>query len=374
MTLKNHCYLKRLEEPHIYDAAADELYLLDDESLERILALSEGADDPEAAGLLAEAGLLQEMPRKVPVQVPGRSADPSLRYLEVQITGRCDKACRHCYLGPPRPVDMSVGTFRSVLDQFAVMQGLKVMVSGGEAAVHPEFEALADLLPEAPFRAVLITHGEWIGPVEACRLGERFHQVQVSLDGMGEGHDALRGAGSFDRAVAGIMALREAGVPVAVGTMVHDGNLEQFEAMSRLLERFNVEEWSIDVPCPAGRWHDHPAAGAALRTASEKLRFAYGGGFHGGSAGLACGSALMTVAPDGTAAKCGFYFDHPAGNVLVDGLAEVWSKVEHIPLGTLACDCELKDVCAGGCRYRAEVLGGSKLAPDAVQCYFRGVK
>ena len=80
-TLRDGCYLKRLEEPHIYDAAADELYLLDDESFDRVLALCEGADDPQAAELMDEAGLLQKHRRKDPVYMEGRSADPSLRYL-----------------------------------------------------------------------------------------------------------------------------------------------------------------------------------------------------------------------------------------------------------------------------------------------------
>ena len=81
----------------------------------------------------------------------------------------------------------------------------------------------------------------------------------------------------------------------------------------------------------------------------------------------------MTVGPDGTAAKCGFYFHHPAGNVR-EGLEEVWSRIEHIPLERLDCNCEQLEVCAGGCRYRAQTAEGSELAVDAVQCYARGVK
>jgi sulfatase maturation enzyme AslB (radical SAM superfamily) len=195
--LKDGCYLKILEEPYVYNAATDELYLIDDEAFNRILALhSDGAADPEAVTVLREAGLLQNKPRNLPVWTEGQSTDLSLRYLEVQITGRCDKACRHCYLGPSENEDMEPDTLEMILDQFSEMQGLKILVSGGEPACHPEFWTMMEKLPSYPLRAILITHGEWIGPAEASVLGERFQQVQISLDGLEAGHDVIRGKGS----------------------------------------------------------------------------------------------------------------------------------------------------------------------------------
>jgi len=371
-SLKDGCYLKRLEEPYIYDTSADELYLLDEESFSRVLALCGGADDPEAAGLLEEAGLAQRHPRRDPVTRKGRSATPSLRYLEMQITGRCNKACRHCYQGDPSNRDMKVDQFRSLLEEFSQLQGLKIMVSGGEPACHPDFKEIAGLLPLFPLRSVLITHGEWVDGDAAGWLGRSFHQVQVSLDGMEAGHDSLRGEGSFPRALAGIKALADAGVPVSVGTMVHRKNLDQFDQMSVLLKDLGVQEWAVDVPCPAGRWDLSPDP-ELLRAMSEKLRYAFGGGFHGGSDGLACGSHLMTVAPGGEAARCGFYFDDPAGNIR-EGLGKVWKRTRHVPLENLACDCDQVEECAGGCRFRAAVLEGSDVSPDVVQCYARGKK
>ncbi|UCF89159.1 MAG: hypothetical protein JSV70_02625, partial [bacterium] len=155
--------------------------------------------------------------------------------------------------------------------------------------------------------------------------------------------------------------------------MVHEKNLDQFETMSDLVRELGVQEWDIDVPCPAGRWFRDGKRKELLRDMSEKIRHAYGGGYHGGSSGLACGSHLMTVGPDGAAAKCGFYLDEPAGNV-GDGVSKAWRRMKHVPLSDLDCDCDELDQCAGGCRFRAEVLEGSDLSPDIVQCYARGVK
>jgi radical SAM protein with 4Fe4S-binding SPASM domain len=268
---------------------------------------------------------------------------------------------------------MDPGTFKTIIDSFTDIQGLKIMVSGGEPVCHPQFWEMTESMRKNPMRAVLITHGEWIGTKEAEVLGQRFQQVQVSLDGLEVGHDALRGKGSFSKTVAGIRSLHEAGTPVSVGTMVHRWNLDEFDRMSEFIRGSGVEEWSIDVPCPVGRWKTAGSDPIMLDIMSEKLRYGYGGGFHGGAQGLACGSHLMTVAPDGMAAKCGFYLDQPAGNVN-KGLPEVWKKIKHIPLEALDCDCDQIEACAGGCRYRAEIYHGSKLAVDAVQCFARGIK
>ena len=374
--LEEHCYLKDLEEPVLYDAAADEMYVLDRETFERIGRLGAGGGpDPEAEGLLRGEGLLQDGDRTTPVVHPGRSPVPSLRYLEIQVTGRCDKACRHCYLGPASAVDMSLAELESILTQFAEMQGLKVMISGGEPRCWPLLDRALDLLEDQPFRRVLITHGERIDRGEARRLGQVFSQVQVSLDGWGAGHDILRGAGSFDLVRKGIEALRAEGVPLAVGTMVHSANLDDFKAMERYLRDLGVSEWSVDVPCPAGRFEDDLLADpGVLRSMSERIRYGYGGGYHGGSGGLGCGSHLMTVFPDGQAAKCGFFHADILGRAGED-LRAAWARLKHHRLEELACrSCLELEACAGGCRYRAEVLEGDPLAVDVVQCYARGMK
>ena len=372
--LRDNCYLKRLEDPVVYDASRDELYLLDVEAFSRVLEMTRsGAVDVEAERLLEESGLLQDGPRRAAVIVPGDSPRPSLRYLEVQVTARCDKACRHCYQGSPSARDMTAESLARTLDQFERMQGLKIMISGGEPLCHPRFEDLVRVLEGRTLRKILVTHGE---NIDGCGAGllSVFEQVQISLDGWEESHDDLRGPGSFTRATASMEALVAQGIPVGVATMVHRGNLADFQRMSRYLAELGVEEWGIDVPCPSGRWDTTEAGDMELLDAmSKRLRFAFGGGYHGGSDGLACGAHLMTVFPDGSAAKCGFYAHEASGRADRD-LRAAWENVWQIPLRDLMCDCDLLNECAGGCRYRAQALTGDPHGPDIVQCIARGIK
>ncbi|MBU0514952.1 MAG: radical SAM protein, partial [Proteobacteria bacterium] len=359
--------LKRLETPHVYHLGRDDLYEVNEEAFEFLLKCDgqrrvvDLRPDPAWLDFCLDEDLLRlsDGPHPTAVRAGGQAPTPSLRYLELQITRRCNLACRHCYLGSARDVDMAPKTAALVLDDLAKISGLRVMVSGGEPLSHPRFEEINDLIGQYPLRRVLLTNGTLLTRDTARRL--RFHEVQVSLDGLEAGHDALRGPGGFGRALAGLEAAREAGLDVSVATMVHAANLEEFQGLARLIDELGVIEWGIDAPCAAGRFQDE------LRVSPEQaarvMTYGFGGGFHGGDGqGYTCGRHLATVTPEGRVAPCGFY--EPLGRV-EEGLATAWSRRRWLALGDLDCaDCPHLIECGGGCRFRAQTPTGQ----DPVMC------
>ncbi len=369
LALAGPAVLKRLETPHVYHLDRDDLYEVNDEAFSLLLE-GDGRHRvvdlrPEPLFLdfcLAEDLLaLSDAPRPTKVRAGGQAPTPSLRYLELQITRRCNLACRHCYLGRPEAVDMASETVALVLDDFCQISGLRVMVSGGEPLSHPRFEEINDLMDRYPLRRVLLTNGTLLTLEMARRL--RFHEVQVSLDGLEAGHDALRGPGSFQRALAGLQAAREAGLDVSVATMVHAANLDQFEGLARLMEDLGVIEWGIDAPCLAGRYQEASDLQVSPQQAARAMAYGFGGSFHGGDGeGYTCGRHLLTVTPEGQVAPCGFY--EPLGRV-EEGLSVVWGRRRWVRVQDLECaGCPHLMECGGGCRFRA----GSPLGPDPVMC------
>ena len=91
----------------------------------------------------------------------------------------------------------------------------------------------------------------------------------------------------------------------------------------------------------------------------------FGGAYHGGSDGMACGLHLATVGADGGVAQCGVYFDAPLGNIS-DGLAKCWQSRKPVALKDVeGCNtCPEGDECGGGCRFRAP----DPCKPDPVMC------
>ena len=366
--------LKMIETPHVYHVGTDELYEINGEvaafwpECDGTRRVHDLGPDPEFLDFCLDEGLLalSDQPRPVKVRSGGQSPRPSLRYLELQITRQCNLACRHCYLGPAEAVDLPLDSVVRVLTEFEDMSGLRVMISGGEPLIHPDFWAINDRLADFALRRVLLTNGLMLTP-ETCRP-LNFHEVQVSLDGLKDGHEALRGKGSFEKTLAGIRAALEAGLQVAVATMVHGANLGEFKGLGKMLDKLGVSEWGIDSPVISGRLAEASDLWVTPAQAAERMVLGFGGGLHGGGDGFACGRHLGAITPEGLFAPCGFY--EPLGK-MDEGLLECWSRRKWLSLSELDCGpCEHATACGGGCRFRAD----SPTGKDPVMCALHDVE
>jgi MoaA/NifB/PqqE/SkfB family radical SAM enzyme len=361
--------LRFLERPSVYLISTDALYELDDEAFGflRECASPEGgtSGDKEFIRYCLEEGILTTDAvhgRRPPV---GGSGEPSLRYLELQITDKCNLRCGHCYIGEGRGEELSVGQVEHILREFEEMQGLRVLITGGEPLLHGRFEDINELLPRFSVRKVLFTNGLLVNG--RFLKGLNADEIQVSIDGLERAHDALRGRGSFGRAVRAVEGAAEAGMDVSVSTMVHAGNLEDFAEMEKLFRSLGVKDWTVDVPCVSGRLEKNAAFQVTPERAGKYLAYGYGGGMHGGSSGYACGPHLISVSSAGTVSRCTFYSSRPAGRI-GEGLRECWKRIRPVMLADLKCDCGKTEECRGGCRFRAETLG-DPLGKDLYRCY-----
>jgi radical SAM protein with 4Fe4S-binding SPASM domain len=371
--LSRQAVLKWLETPSVYQLARDEVYELDEESFRFLssCASDDGCDSRDSAFIdyCLEEGLLTR--ERVPVRRPllKPSPDPSLRYLELQLTSKCNLRCRHCYLGDGDARELSLAQIRAVLKEFEEMQGLRVLLTGGEPLLHSRFDEINEMLAELLLRKVLFTNGVLLRKDVLNRL--KVHEIQISIDGLRPGHDALRGAGSWDSAMDSVRRALDAGFDVSVATMVHPGNLGDFDAMEKQFKTLGVREWSVDVPCATGRMQDNSAFTVTPEEGGRYLGYGYGGGMHAVGKGYACGLHLMAVLPDGSAAKCTFYGDRPVGTI-GEGLGACWSRIRPVRLEHLDCKCEYLEACRGGCRYRAELLDHAH-GRDLYRCSLYGV-
>ncbi len=368
--------LKHLEERYLYDTEKDELYELNEDGYQFLLRVCQGErppvrdEDEEFIRFCLSENLITfsetPSPRKI---VLNPSPLPSLRYLELQITNRCNLQCRHCYIGEGPHQDLSREQIQRVLEQFEEIQGLRLLLSGGEPLVHPYFWRVNEILRDYAFRSVLLSNGTLISREVAKRL--RVHEVQVSLDGMEEGHESLRGKGTFEKTVMAIDHLQEADMRVSVATMIHRRNLSEFDRLASLLRSKNIEEWNVDVPCVEGRLKENQDLQVSPSEAGRFLGYGFGGGFHGSAENSTCGAHLCAIIPSGAVCKCGLFGQEPAGSI-EEGLRTCWARIPRMALRDLSCKCAVIEECRGGCRYRARIHD-DLYQPDLFQCYAREV-
>lgn len=375
LSLAPHCALKRLESPCLYDIREDELYDLDEEAFSYLASSppldpsGRSADAEALVGTCLDEGLCEVVTVRQPRALPAPAPSPSLRYLLVHITGRCNLRCRHCFQGEADDRELGLEELAALAGEFADLQGLRFIVSGGEPLLHSRFWELNARVRDFPFRSILLTNGTLLDGDGARRL--RFHEVQVSIDGLEGSHDLIRGKGSFRKAVRGLEELAAAGIDLSVATMVHGGNLDEFEKLRQFLEPFPLRSWSVDVPCLTGNLAANRSLAAAAAEGASKIDYSFGGGYYGSSGTYACGAHLAAVMANGSICKCGHFSDRPEGR-LEEGLAAVWTGMRRYRLNELTCRCSHIESCRGGCRYRAEFYS-CLYNPDPIQCFRRGV-
>lgn len=353
---------------YAYNALTDELYELDDEAFNFLLSC-DGREidvDDDFLDFLTSEGLV-ELKNGKKKNSSVEQEEPSLRYLLLSITLRCNLKCRHCYVRQ-RDAFMDFRTFSSAVDQFNEIGGLKLIVSGGEPLLHPHIWDFLEYVRKRPFRIVLLTNGYLVDREKASRLSELVDEVQVSLDGL-EGHRKLRGA-RWERVVESIEMLAEK-LDVSVSTMVTRYNLQEFDRLEKILEGIGVRRWTVDVPTV-----ESDIIPPMDKVAEVLGRYGFGDLGHVSDGKFACGAHYCEVNPDGNVVKCGF-FEEPVGNVVSDGLRRCWEEMKRRfiwRLEELKCNCQFLEECKGGCRYRALVYSGHLFSCDPVMCSAYGVR
>ena len=147
----------------------------------------------------------------------------SLDTLWFQVAGTlCNIECRHCFISSS-PTNrshemMTLEQVRRSLGEAATLGVREYYFTGGEPFLNRELlEMLEDTLRQGP--ATVLTNGLLITEAIAHRLraladGSDYSlDLRVSIDGWDAAtNDPIRGAGTFDRIMAGVSRLAEAGI------------------------------------------------------------------------------------------------------------------------------------------------------------------
>lgn len=151
---------------------------------------------------------------------------PELATMQINITYRCNLACRHCYLecSPKNDEFMSREGMEACLTAFE-KNGFKIMdITGGSPEMHPDFSWF---LSEASKRAraagghvIIRTNLTLLDQPEYARFIDEYAAAGAHVTASipyynSEGADAQRGRGVFERAMRVIRKLNERGFGIA---------------------------------------------------------------------------------------------------------------------------------------------------------------
>jgi MoaA/NifB/PqqE/SkfB family radical SAM enzyme len=160
------------------------------------------------------------------------------RKVAVSLTSLCNLRCKMCPLLRTERASLSREQAFHVAD-FAQRRGFSQMIiTGGEPTIMPYFCELMEQVGQTDMEVQLLTN--------ACRMPDEHIQcltrcrkliVNVSIDGLGEVHDAIRGEGTFAATIKSVDRLLSAAIQVAVNTTVQRSNfrtvVETYEFLAK---------------------------------------------------------------------------------------------------------------------------------------------
>ncbi|MCC6145655.1 MAG: radical SAM protein [Candidatus Hydrogenedentes bacterium] len=171
---------------------------------------------------------------------------PGLYHVIVHVTDRCNLRCKTCFIEFGRK-DLSVDEARILSEKLGYIPALDL--GGGEPFLHRD---LAEVCRQFRFGGVTIpTNGQFKDRVLASvhRLVANHPgrvTIALSLDGLQATNDAIRGAGTFEKAIETLGALREiSGLCLKVNTVVNNRNLDELLEFVRYVRELGPDYHSL---------------------------------------------------------------------------------------------------------------------------------
>lgn len=343
--------------------------------------------------------------RRLPLAGASRAVDAGWRpvYAVWEITLRCDLACHHCgsRAGRARPDELSTEEALDLVRQMKELDVKEVTLIGGEAYLRDDWTDIARAIRDAGMACSVTTGGRGVTPERARAAAEAGIQaMSVSVDGLEETHDRLRGVpGSHRAALEAIRNVKAAGLPVYANTQIGRLSLGEIEATFDMLVDAGIRAWQVQITTAMGRAADAPqlllepwqmlevmpilgrikkraeAAGIVVWPGNNVGYFgpfetALRGTFpRGHNASCGAGRGALGVEANGDIKGCPSLptADWVGGNVRDAPLKDIWERAPALrytrdrtvdDLWGYCRSCYYADTCRAGCSWTAHVLFG----------------
>lgn len=317
--------------------------------------------------------------------------------LQWHITQDCDLHCKHCYDRSGRE-ELDLGRALSILDElhdFCMKKHVKgrISFSGGNPLLYPHFEELYRAAAEHGFDVSILGNPSPRGRLEKIISIQRPDFFQVSLEGLQEHNDSIRGPGHFERTVKFLEVLRELDIYSMVMLTLTRDNIDQVLPLGNFLQdkadTFNFNRLSMVGEGAALKLPGRERYAAFLESYLEAadtnpvlgikdnlINIIYhqkGIDPFGGCTGFGCGAAFnfLSLLADGEVHACR-KFPSLIGNINEQALAEIYDseKARRYRAGCDACGkCPIRPGC-GGCLALAYSHGLDIFKEKDPYCFF----
>lgn len=301
----------------------------------------------------------------------------------IDITSACNLHCPMCAVsaGAARPDDLTLDDIAVFIEQAKKYKPSPLAISGGEPLLKKEMllYMMEELSPIEEIALSVFTNGTLVTKDYAQQLYDAGMRIaRVSLDGHNDQvHDSIRGKGAFAKTIQGIENFKEVGIHVDAVSTISKMNYQYVGETMKLCSQI-ADTWGFTPVVPIGR------ADMDLALSPEET-------FHIKVTSTDPEKISTNVSPrtrcqigediyiraNGDIFPC-FYTQVPefkVGNIRESDLSEIYKTDIMQDMLKLTVDdvegckeCDIRYLCAGGCRGYAYLSCGSLYVPDAMYC------
>ncbi len=388
---------------------------------------SYGRLSDETIGYLSRAGF-DDSQCDQPIVVQGRTIAPEQRILSapvilwIELTSQCPLRCRHCFIRPSidgkgkhLPTQLALSLVRQARD----MGIFKITLTGGEALLHPDAFTVIAEINKLGLGLRIFSSGCLSSSVFERLRNHKVDTFFLSMDGMEQHHQYLRGKNSFGKLTKTIHTLSsiDSISNITLSVTIDRENYRRVEDIMAFASNHQVHTLLVR-PLMTYAWTKE-VSGIAFSDKAELLQAlqyieAVGGKHNieiqinklpyfpidkvtycedhranaslwhilGINESIDCvgGNLVCGVRWDGTLSPCGFLPAHQEmcrqQEILQVNLTKEWkqspslTKMHCIPINEECAQCGHRTICNGGCRANS-VLAGSGICGIDPYCLLR---
>lgn len=299
------------------------------------------------------------------------------RSLLWEVTRFCNLECKHCctYSGPKVSKSHDVSTERMILvaTELAKANVRDVLFSGGEPFLRRDFLSIVHAIDPETTKVYIASNGTAIDDRVVAELRKaHVAGVDISLDGhTAELHQLVRlHPTSFQRAIHGVKACVNGGVPIRVTSCVIPETAEYVIDLVELLVGLGVQNVVIQTVLPSGgRAIEHPYLALSLSATpgidqqieqaqarwGELISIDFRAGASGaGAEGCPAGRRLVNISAEGHVSTCSWLYKiapsrFTLGNIKSQTLLDCLSGIDDMmrPWTSRTAGCPIPEVLSG---------------------------
>lgn len=294
-----------------------------------------------------------------------------------ELTYACNLRCSHCLSSSGRaaPGELDTSAWKRFIDDLNTAGVFYVNIGGGEPLTRPDFVELVEYAITHNVGVKFSTNGTLLDDgIADWVAANKYLDVQISIDGADAAtSDAIRGRGSYLRALRAMERLAARSVEFKINMVVTRHNVHQLDAMIAKAEGYGAV-LRVTRFRPSGRgkdvWADlHPTmeqnhrlydwlqAHPDVATGDSFFHLSALGRPLPGMSMCGAGRIVCLVDPVGDVYACPFLLD-PAfrsGNIGDGGFLTVWrtaplfAQLRTWDVGGQCTSCGAFGTCHGGC-------------------------